>query len=77
MAQRFTGLCKPWGEWRYASADLLAAYFWAVVHDRPTRWAADKRQRENHGASFDSYLHNPVNRWVSGCSAPLPSRRDG
>jgi hypothetical protein len=34
-------LDKPWGEWRYATADVLAAYFWAVVHDRPTSWAAD------------------------------------
>ncbi len=34
---------KPWGEWRYATADVLAAYFWAVVHDRPTRWAADPK----------------------------------
>jgi len=34
-------LDRPWGEWRYATADVLAAYFWAVVHDRPTSWAAD------------------------------------
>ena len=34
-------LDKPWGEWRYATADVLAAYFWAVVHDRPTQWAVD------------------------------------
>ncbi len=36
-------LDKPWGEWRYATADVIAAYFWAVVHDRPTRWAVDPR----------------------------------
>jgi hypothetical protein len=40
-------LDKPWGEWRYATADVLAAYFWAVVHDRPTRWAADPRHWPN------------------------------
>ena len=34
-------LDKPWAEWRYATADVLAAYFWAVVNDRPTKWAAD------------------------------------
>lgn len=27
--------------WLYKPADVLAAYFWAVVHDRPTHWAAD------------------------------------
>ncbi len=26
--------------WRYSVSDILAAYFWAVVHDRPTNWAA-------------------------------------
>lgn len=34
-------LDKPWGSWRYSTADVLAAFFWAVVHDRPTSWAAD------------------------------------
>lgn len=33
-------LDKPWGRWRYSTADVLAVYFWAVVHDRPTSWAA-------------------------------------
>jgi hypothetical protein len=37
-------LDNPWGDWRYATADVLAAYFWAVLHDRPTKWAADPRQ---------------------------------
>jgi hypothetical protein len=37
-------LDRPWGEWRYATADVLAAYFWAVLHDRPTKWAADPKQ---------------------------------
>jgi len=30
---------KPWGAWRYSASDILAAYFWAVVHDRPILWA--------------------------------------
>jgi len=34
-------LDKPWGHWRYSTAEILGAYFWAVVHDRPTSWAAD------------------------------------
>jgi hypothetical protein len=33
-------LDKPWGSWRYSAADVLAIYYWAVVHDRPTSWAA-------------------------------------
>jgi hypothetical protein len=32
-------LDNPWGHWRYSTAEVLAAYFWAVVHDRPTSWA--------------------------------------
>lgn len=36
-------LDNPWGNWRYSTADVLAVYFWAVVHDRPTSWAADPR----------------------------------
>jgi hypothetical protein len=34
-------LDNPWGDWRYCTADVLAVYFWAVVHDRPTSWAAE------------------------------------
>ena len=37
-------LDNPWGSWRYSTADVLAVYFWAVVHDRPTSWAADPKQ---------------------------------
>ena len=37
-------LDKPWGSWRYSTADVLGAYFWAVVHDRPTAWASDPAQ---------------------------------
>jgi hypothetical protein len=32
---------KPWGHWRYSTAEVLGVYFWAVVHDRPTSWATD------------------------------------
>src|SRR5688572_33476364 len=37
-------LDKPWGSWRYSTADVLGAYFWAVVYDRPTAWASDPAQ---------------------------------
>lgn len=37
-------LDKRWGRWRYSTADVVAVYFWAVIHDRPTSWAADPRQ---------------------------------
>jgi hypothetical protein len=35
-------LDKRWGSWRYSDTDVLAAYFWAVLHDRPTSWGADR-----------------------------------
>ena len=34
------GLDKRWGSWKYSTAEIVAVYFWAVVHDRPTSWAA-------------------------------------
>ncbi len=37
-------LDSPWGQWRYTTAEVLAAYLWGVVHDRPTSWAADPKQ---------------------------------
>jgi hypothetical protein len=37
-------LDRPWGSWKYSTADVLAAYFWAVLHDRPTSWAANPKQ---------------------------------
>lgn len=37
-------LDKPWGSWRYSTAEIVAIYFWAVVNDRPTSWAADPRE---------------------------------
>lgn len=33
-------LDKRWGCWKYSTAEIVAVYFWAVVHDRPTSWAA-------------------------------------
>jgi hypothetical protein len=36
-----TGLDKRWGGWKYSTAEIVAVYFWAVVHDRPTSWAAE------------------------------------
>ena len=35
---------KSWGNWLYTASDVLAIYFWAVVHDRPTSWATDPAQ---------------------------------
>lgn len=32
---------KPWGSWKYSTRNIVATYFWAVVNDRPTSWAAD------------------------------------
>jgi hypothetical protein len=37
-------LDNPWGGWRYSTSEVLAVYFWAVVHDRPTSWAANSRE---------------------------------
>jgi Transposase DDE domain len=37
-------LGKPWGSWRYSTAEVLGIYFWAVVHDRPTSWAVDPNE---------------------------------
>src|SRR5271154_846450 len=37
-------LDRPWGGWLYSTADVVGAYFWAVVHDRPTSWAADPKE---------------------------------
>ena len=35
-----SGLDKRWGRWKYSTAEIVAVYFWAVLHDRPTSWAA-------------------------------------
>jgi Transposase DDE domain len=37
-----THLDKGFGKWLYSTADVLAAYFWAVVHDRPQSWGVDR-----------------------------------
>lgn len=37
-------LDKRWVRWRYSTAEIVAVYFWAVVHDRPTSWAAQSGQ---------------------------------
>ena len=37
-------LDSQWGDWRYSTTDVLGVYFWAVVNDRPTSWAADPGQ---------------------------------
>jgi len=36
-------LDKPWGRWKYAVSDVVGAYFWAVLYDRPTHWAAARQ----------------------------------
>lgn len=35
-------LGKVCGGWKYSASDILAVYFWAVVNDRPMRWASRK-----------------------------------
>ena len=35
-----TGLDKRWGGWKDSTAEIVVVYFWAVLHDRPTSWAA-------------------------------------
>ena len=37
-----TKLDKPWGRWKYSTADIVVVYLWAVVHDRPMSWAVVK-----------------------------------
>jgi hypothetical protein len=32
---------KRWGSWKYSTGEIVVVYFWAVVHDRPTSWAAN------------------------------------
>ena len=34
-------LNNPRGSWRFSTANVLAVYFRAVVHDRATRWATN------------------------------------
>ena len=35
-------LDKPWGSWKYSTADIIVVYFWCAVHDRPMSWGVDK-----------------------------------
>lgn len=35
-------LGKRWGDWKYSTADIVAVYFWCVVHDRPMTWGVVK-----------------------------------
>ena len=44
MARR---LDKDWGDWKFSASDVVGAYFWAVVNDRPTSWAAKKANWPN------------------------------
>jgi hypothetical protein len=37
-----TKLDKPWGRWKYSTADIVVVYFWSVVHDRPMCWSVNK-----------------------------------
>jgi hypothetical protein len=39
-----TKLDKRWGRWKYSTAEIVAVYFWAVLHDRPTSWAAQPEE---------------------------------
>jgi hypothetical protein len=35
-------LDKPWGRWKYSTADIVVVYFWCVINDRPMVWAVQK-----------------------------------
>jgi hypothetical protein len=35
-------LDKPWGGWKYSTADIVVVYFWSAVNDRPMRWSSNK-----------------------------------
>jgi hypothetical protein len=37
-------LDRPWGRWRYSTAEIAAVYFWAVLHERPTNWAINPQE---------------------------------
>ena len=40
-------LDKPWGRWKYSTADIVVVYFWCVVNDRPMRWGVEKANWPN------------------------------
>lgn len=35
-------LGKPWGRWKYSTAEIVGVYFWCVLNDRPMCWGVDK-----------------------------------
>ena len=35
------------GHWKYSAGDIVVVFLWAVVHDRPTSWAAIKTNWSN------------------------------
>jgi hypothetical protein len=37
-----TKLDKPWGRWKYSTAEIVMVYFWCVLNDRPMCWGVDK-----------------------------------
>jgi hypothetical protein len=37
-----TQLDKPWGHWKYSTADIVVVYLWCVIADRPMCWAVEK-----------------------------------
>ena len=37
-----TKLDKPWGRWKYSTAEIVVVYFWCALHDRPMVWGVDK-----------------------------------
>ena len=41
----------------YTDAMIVSVYFWAVVHDRPNRWACDRTNW--HGRGFRGPLPSP------------------
>jgi len=36
-----TKLDKRWGQWKYATGEIVVVYFWCVLHDRPMTWGVD------------------------------------
>src|SRR3954464_6754726 len=37
-------LDKPGGRGKHSAAEIVMVYFWAVLHDRPTSWAAQPQE---------------------------------
>ncbi len=64
-------LGKHRGGWLYSTADILVVCFWAVLHDRPTCWAADWRNWPDDLRRF----RLPSQRILSRRLRRLPARR--